>query len=92
MYIYAGRFHCFFREAVFPLGVFLFQYIGFLCYFFFKILVSACFTIPVPLIICACFRIPICHVCSCFTIPNPVWFLSLFNLLLPLHILVAATM
>ena len=47
MYLSAGRYLHILREAVFPLGVFLFQYGSFLCYFFFKILVSACFSIQI---------------------------------------------
>ena len=47
----AGRFHCSFREAVFPLGVFLFQNLGFFCYIFQNPCV--CFSMPVLAIICA---------------------------------------
>ena len=57
-YLSVGRFHCIFREGVSPFGI---LYSNILASFviFFKILVSACFTIPVPAIFCACFTIPI---------------------------------
>ena len=44
IYFPASRFLYILREAVSPLSMFLFQYLSFL---FFKILLSACFSIPV---------------------------------------------
>ena len=86
MYLSAGRFLYILREAVCPFGVFLCQYLSFLCYIFFKILVSACFSIPIPLIICACFKIPIfSYVCSCFTVSNPVEVSSFYILVASLY-------
>ena len=90
MYLSAGRFHCILREAVFPLEVFLFQYLHFLCYFFPKSLY-----LPVSkyqFINCVCFTIPMFLMFALVSQYQLCINVSLFNFWVPLHIHVAATM
>ena len=68
-----------FRELCFHSVCFVFQYLGFLCYFVFKIIVPAHFTIPVLYYLWLFHNTNCSYICSCFTIPNSVYLFDKSN-------------